>query len=34
MFYQWLRYPPNHEHADATYGLDSGTKLAEFELLE
>ena len=34
MFYQWLRHAPKHEHADTTYGIDSGAKLAEFELLE
>ena len=34
MLFKWLCHPPNHEYADATYGIDSGAKLAQFELLE
>ena len=34
MLFEWVCHPPKHEYADTAYGIDSGTKLAEFELLE
>ena len=34
MLFGWVRHAPKYEYTDTTYGIDSGTKLAEFELLE
>lgn len=34
MLFEWVCHAPQYEYTDTTYSIDSGTKLAEFELLE